>query len=100
MLEVYLSVIHALLTLTDMRRYHAQLLTVTSNIDMISVVFIRDKLLKLPASVSIHTTDVSLCALAHFQEVRPGCQQCTATTTTTTTVAPNHHNDNGQGSCP
>ena len=41
------------------------------------------------------------CALAHVQEVRPGCQQCTATTTATTaTVAPNHHNENGQGSCP
>ena len=40
--------------------YHAQLSTVTSNIDMISVVFIRDKLVKLHASMSIHTTGVSL----------------------------------------
>ena len=58
MLKVYLSVIHALLTLTDMHRYHAQLPMVTSDIDMISVVFIRDKLLKLHASMSIHTTGV------------------------------------------
>ena len=60
MLKVYLSVIHASLTLTDMCRYHAQLLTVTSDIDMISVVFIRDKSLKLCASMSIHTTGISL----------------------------------------
>ena len=35
-----------------MHRYHTQLLTVTSDIDMISVVFIRDKLIKLHASDS------------------------------------------------
>ena len=46
--------IHALLTLTDMCGYHAQLSMVTSDIDMISVVFIRDKLLKLHASMSTH----------------------------------------------
>ena len=61
MLKVYLSVIHALLTLTDMCGYHAQFLTVTSDVDMISVVFIRDKLLKLHALMSIHTTGVSPC---------------------------------------
>ena len=60
MLKVYLSVIHASLTLTDTCRYHAQLSMVTSDIDMISVVFIRDKSLKLHASVSIHTTGISL----------------------------------------
>ena len=59
MLRVCLSVIHALLTLTNMHRYHTQLSMVTSDIDMISVVFIRDKLLKLHASMSIHTTGVS-----------------------------------------
>ena len=59
MLKVYISVIHALLTLTDMHGYHAQLSVVTSDIDMISVVFIRNKLLKLHASMSIHTTGVS-----------------------------------------
>ena len=60
MLEIYLSVIYALLTLTDMHGYHAQLLTVTSDIDMISVVFIRGKSLKLCTSMSIHTTGISL----------------------------------------
>ena len=60
MLKVYPSVIHASLTLTDMHRYHTQLSTVTSDIDMISVVFIRDKLLKLHASMSIHTTGILL----------------------------------------
>ena len=59
MLEVYLNVIHAALTLTDMHGYHAQFSMVTSDIDMISVVFIRDELLKLHASMSIHTTGVS-----------------------------------------
>ena len=59
MLKVYLSVIHASLTLTDMHGYHTQLSMVTSDIDMISVVFIRDKLLKLHTSVSIHTTGIS-----------------------------------------
>ena len=60
MLKVYLSVIHALLTLTDTCRYHAQLLMVTGDIDIISVVFIRNKLLKLHAPMSIHTTGISL----------------------------------------
>ena len=59
MLRAYLRVIHASLTLTDMHRYHAQLLMVTSDIDMISVVFIRDKSLKFHASMSIHTTGIS-----------------------------------------
>ena len=59
MLKAYLRVIHASLILTDMRRYHTQLSMVTSNIDMISVIFIRDKSLKLHASVSIHTTGIS-----------------------------------------
>ena len=58
MLKAYPSVIHASLTLTDMCGYHTQLSTITSNIDMISVVFIRDKSLKLHASISIHTTGV------------------------------------------
>ena len=40
--------------------YHAQLSMVTSDMDIISVVFIRNKLLKLHASVSIHTTGISL----------------------------------------
>ena len=60
MIKVYLNVIHALLTLADMCRHHAQFLTVTSGIDMISVVFIRDKSLKLCASMSIHTTGISM----------------------------------------
>ena len=59
MLKVYLSVIHALLALTDMHGCHAQFSTVASDIDMISVVFIRDKSLKLHTSMSIHTTSVS-----------------------------------------
>ena len=59
MLKVYLNVIHASLTLTDMHRHHAQFSMVTSGIDMISVVFIRDKLSKLCASKSIHTTGIS-----------------------------------------
>ena len=62
MLKVYLSVIHASLTLTDMCGYHTQLSMVTSDIDMISVVFIRDKLLKLCASMSILTTGISMVA--------------------------------------
>ena len=65
MLKVYLSVIHALLTLTDTHGYHAQLLMVTSDIDMISVAFIRDELLKLHASVSIHTTGILLIKNFH-----------------------------------
>ena len=60
MLKVYLSVIYASLTLTDTCGYHTQFSMVTSDIDMISVIFIRDKLLKLHASMSIHTTGVSL----------------------------------------
>ena len=59
MLKAYLGLIYASLILTDMCGYHAQLSMVTSNIDMISVIFIRGKLLKLHASVSIHTTGVS-----------------------------------------
>ena len=60
MLKAYLRVIHASLILTDMHGYHAQLSMVTSDMDMISVIFIRGKLLKLHASVSIHTTGVLL----------------------------------------
>ena len=52
MLKAYPSVICALLILTDMHRYHTQLSTVTSDIDMISVIFIRGKSLKLHAPVS------------------------------------------------
>ena len=59
MLKVYLNVIHTSWTLTDTCGYHAQLLTVTSDIEMIFVVFIRDKSLKLHTSMSIHTTGVS-----------------------------------------
>ena len=59
MLKVYISVIHTLLTLTDMHGYHAQFLTVTGDIDMIPVVFIRDKSLKLHTSMFIHTTGIS-----------------------------------------
>ena len=59
MLKVYPSVIHALLTLTDMHGYHTQFSMVTNDIDMISVVFITDKSLKLCASMSIHTTGIS-----------------------------------------
>ena len=59
MLKVYLNVIHALLTLTDMHRYHAQFSMVTSGMNMVSVVFIGDKLLKLCASVYIHITGIS-----------------------------------------
>ena len=59
MLKAYLSVICASLILADMRGYHAQLSTVASYIDMISVIFIKGKLLKLHAPVSIHTTSIS-----------------------------------------
>ena len=59
MLKVYPSVICTSLILTDTCGYHAQLSTVTSNIDMISVIFIRGKSLKLHAPMSIHTTGVS-----------------------------------------
>ena len=59
MLKAYLSVICTSLILADMHRYHAQLSTVASDIDMISVIFIRGKLLKLHAPVSIHATSIS-----------------------------------------
>ena len=59
MLKAYLSVIHASLIMTDMHGYHAQLSMVTSDMDMISVIFIRGKSLKLHASISIHITGVS-----------------------------------------
>ena len=59
MLKAYPSVIHASLILTNTHGYHAQLSTVASDIDMISVIFIRGKLLKLHAPVSIHATGVS-----------------------------------------
>ena len=59
MLKAYLGVIHASLILTDTCGYHAQLSMVASNIDIISVIFIRGILLKLHAPVSIHTTGVS-----------------------------------------
>ena len=47
MLKAYLSVIHASLILADMCGYHAQLSMVASYLDMISVIFIRGKLLRL-----------------------------------------------------
>ena len=59
MLKAYLSVIHASLILADMHGYHAQLSTVASCIDMISVIFIKGKSLKLHAPVSIHTMSIS-----------------------------------------
>ena len=59
MLKAYLIVIHASLILADMRRHHAQLSTVASYIDMISVIFTKGKLLKLHAPVSIHATSIS-----------------------------------------
>ena len=59
MLGAYLSVICASLILADMRGYHAQLSTVASDIDMISVIFIRGKLLKLHAPMSIHAPGIS-----------------------------------------
>ena len=61
MLKAYLSVIHASLILADMCGYHAQLSTVASYIDMISVIFIKGKSLKLHAPMSIHTTSISPC---------------------------------------
>ena len=63
MLKAYLSVIRASLILTDTCRYHAQLSMVASNIDMISVEFIRGELLKLHAPLSIHTTGISMADL-------------------------------------
>ena len=59
MLKAYPSVIHASLILADMRGYHAQLSTVASYIDIISVIFTKGKLLKLHAPMSIHATSVS-----------------------------------------
>ena len=59
MLKAYLSVICASLILADMHGYHTQLSMVASYIDMISVIFIRGKSLKLHAPVSIHATSVS-----------------------------------------
>ena len=59
MLKAYLSVIHASLILADTCGYHAHLSTVASYIDMISVIFIRGKSLKLHAPVSIHATSIS-----------------------------------------
>ena len=64
MLEAYPSVIHASLILTDMHGYHTQLSMVTSGIDMISVIFIRGKSLKLHAPMSMHTTGMSPPSLA------------------------------------
>ena len=60
MLKAYLSVICASLILDDTHRYHAQLSIVASYIDMISVIFIKGKSLKLHAPVSMHTTSVSM----------------------------------------
>ena len=60
MLKAYLSVICASLILADMCRYHAQLSTVASYIDMISVIFIKGKLLKLHAPMSIHAMSISM----------------------------------------
>ena len=56
MLKAYPSVMHTSLILHG---YQAQLSMVASYIDMISVIFIRGKLLKLHAPMSIHTTSVS-----------------------------------------
>ena len=59
MLKAYLSVICASLILADMCGYHAQLSTVASDIDMISVIFIKGKSLKLHAPMSTHATSIS-----------------------------------------
>ena len=59
MLKAYLSVIWASLILADTHGYHAQLSMVASYIDMISVIFIKGKLLKLHAPVSVHATSIS-----------------------------------------
>ena len=59
MLKAYLSVICTSLILADTRGYHAQLSTVASGIDIISAIFIRGKLLKLHAPMSIHATGIS-----------------------------------------
>ena len=58
--KAYLSVICASLTPADTHGYHAQLSMVASYIDMISVIFIKDKSLKLHAPVSIHAMSISL----------------------------------------
>ena len=65
MLKAYLSVIHASLILADMHGYHAQLSMVASYIDMISVIFIRGKSLKLHAPMSVHATSVSAGQCPH-----------------------------------
>ena len=59
MLKAYLSVICTSLILASMHGYHAQLSMVASYIDMISVIFIKDKSLKLHAPMSIHATSIS-----------------------------------------
>ena len=59
MLKAYLSVIHASLNSADMCGYHTQLSMVASDIDMISVIFIRGKSLKLHAPMSIHAMSIS-----------------------------------------
>ena len=59
MLKAYLSVICTSLILADMCGYHTQLSTVASYIDMISVIFIKGKSLKLHAPMSIHAMSVS-----------------------------------------
>ena len=59
MLKAYPSVICASLILADTHGYHTQLSMVASYIDMISVIFIKGKSLKLHAPVSIHTMSTS-----------------------------------------
>ena len=60
MLKAYLSVIRTSLILADTRGYHAQLSTVASYIDTISVIFIESKSLELHAPMSIHVISVSV----------------------------------------
>ena len=60
MRKAYLSVICASLILADTCRYHTQLSMVASYIDMISVIFMKGKLLKLHAPMSIHATSISV----------------------------------------
>ena len=60
MLKAYLSVICASLILADTHGYHTQLSMIASYIDMISVIFIKGKLLKLHAPMSIHAMSISL----------------------------------------
>ena len=69
MLKAYLSVICTFLILADMCGYHAQLSTVASYIDIISVIFIKGKLLKLNAPVSIHATSISLGDVASVSKL-------------------------------